>query len=144
MTQILVVGHGGFATTLLETARMLAGSIGRAEAVDFPVGTGVDALTSRVAAAIDALIVERADDAPPDPVLLLTDVAGGSPSRVALGEALAGRAEVVTGVNLPMLLDALFGADASAPAELAVRVAASAQAGIRNLGSEVRGQGVSA
>ncbi len=143
MTQILVVGHGGFATTLLETARMLTGGTGRALAVEFPVGTGVDELAAHVAATVDTLIAERATGAAPD-VLILTDVAGGSPSRVALGEALAGRAEVVTGANLPMLLDALFGAEATPAAELARRVVASAQAGIRNLGSEVRGQGVSA
>lgn len=142
MTQILVVGHGGFATTLLETARMLIGTTGSAQAVEFPVGTGVDDLTAHVSAAVDSLNTERGVDA--EPVLILVDVAGGSPARVGLGEALAGRAEVVSGANVPMLIEALFGAATTPAAELARRVAASAQAGIRNLGSEIRGEGVPA
>ena len=144
MTQILVVGHGRFATTLLETARMLTGTTGHALAVQFPVGTGVDELTAQVSAALDTLIADRGENAGAGQVLVLADVAGGSPARVALGEALAGRAEVVSGANLPMLIDALFGAETTEPAELARRVIASAQAGIRNLASEIRGGGVPA
>lgn len=140
MTQILVVGHGAFATTLLETARMLTGSTGHARAVQFPVGTGVSELTDTVSAAIDALIEER--DGDPERVLVLADIAGGSPARVALAEALAGRAEVVTGANLPMLIDALFAPDTTTPDELARQVAGSAQAGIRNMGAEIREGGV--
>jgi mannose/fructose-specific phosphotransferase system component IIA len=140
MTQILVVGHGAFATTLLETARMLTGSAGHARAVQFPVGTGVSELTDTVSAAIDALIEER--DGEPERVLVLADIAGGSPARVALGEALAGRAEVVTGANLPMLIDALFAPETITPAELACQVAGSAQSGIRNMGAEIREGGV--
>jgi mannose/fructose-specific phosphotransferase system component IIA len=140
MTQILVVGHGAFATTLLETARMLTGSTGHARAVQFPVGTGVSELTDTVSAAIDALIEERDGDR--ERVLVLADIAGGSPARVALGEALAGRAEVVTGANLPMLIDALFAPDTMTPDELARQVAGSAQSGIRNMGAEIREGGV--
>jgi mannose/fructose-specific phosphotransferase system component IIA len=140
MTQILVVGHGAFATTLLETARMLTGSTGHARAVQFPVGTGVSELTDTVSAAIDALIEERDGDR--ERVLVLADIAGGSPARVALGEALAGRAEVVTGANLPMLIDALFAPDTTTPDELARQVAGSAQSGIRNMGAEIREGGV--
>ncbi|BCJ30863.1 PTS fructose transporter subunit IIA [Actinocatenispora sera] len=144
MTQILVVGHGDFATTLVETARMLTGTAGRAVAVPFPVGTGVDELTAQVSAALDTLVAAGGAGADPERVLVLADVAGGSPARVALGEALAGRAEVVTGANLPMLIDALFGAETTPAAELARRVVVSAQAGIRNLGSQIREGGVPA
>lgn len=140
MTQILVVGHGAFATTLLETATMLTGSTGRARAVQFPVGTGVPELTATVSAALDELIDER--DGQAERVLVLADIAGGSPARVALGEALAGRAEVVTGANLPMLIDALFAPETLTSAELAEQVVGSAQAGIRNMGAEIREGGV--
>lgn len=137
MTDIVVVGHGRFAPGLLQTARMIAGPVGTATAVEFPVGTGVDTLTKDLAHAIDTLRAARPDDARDEPVLVLTDVAGGSPSRVALGEALAGRAEVVTGANLPMLLDALFAPVTTTAGELALQVAQSARAGVRNLGVEL-------
>ncbi|QGP91538.1 hypothetical protein MGLY_08740 [Neomoorella glycerini] len=38
-----------------------------------------------------------------DGVLLLVDVAGGSPANIALEMVTAGNRAVVTGVNLPML-----------------------------------------
>src|SRR5689334_23068266 len=40
----------------------------------------------------------------PRGVLLLTDMFGGTPSNLALSFLDAGRVEVVTGVNLPMLI----------------------------------------
>jgi mannose/fructose/sorbose-specific phosphotransferase system IIA component len=144
MTQILLVGHGDFAKNLLETAQMLTGPNDRALAVQFPVGTGVEELTARVAAAVDTLSAKRDESGSAEQVLVLADVMGGSPARVALGEVLAGRAEVVTGANLPMLIEALAGAKKTAPADLARKVVASAQSGIRHFGSELRERGVSA
>ncbi len=138
MTQILVVGHGGLATALLETARMLIGTTGQAQAVSFPVGMGVDELAAQVSSAVDALQADSTADTEATRVLILADVVGGSPARAALGEAVAGRAEVVAGVNLPMVIDALFSADNMGADELARKVMVSAQAGIRNLGSEIR------
>jgi PTS system mannose-specific IIA component len=40
----------------------------------------------------------------PHGVLLLTDMFGGTPSNLALTFLAAGRVEVLTGVNLPMLI----------------------------------------
>ena len=144
MTQILLVGHGDYAKTLLETAQMLTGASDRALAIQFPVGTGVEDLSAQVAAAIDTLAAKRDENGMSEQVLVLADVVGGSPARVALGEVLAGRAEVVTGANLPMLIEALAGARKTAPADLARKVVASAQSGIRHFGSDLREGGVSA
>ena len=114
-----------------------------AVALQFPVGMGVDELTTQVAAAVDTLGAEENGGAAGQ-VLVLADVMGGSPARVALGEVLAGRAEVVTGANLPMLIEALAGARTMALPDLARKVAASAQSGIRHLGEDLRKGGVPA
>lgn len=37
-------------------------------------------------------------------MLILTDIYGGTPSNLALGMRAAGRVEVVSGVNLPMVV----------------------------------------
>ncbi|WP_083459944.1 PTS sugar transporter subunit IIA [Jiangella muralis] len=137
MTTIVVTGHGSFATSLVETAQMIVGSTEHVHPVDFPVGAGVEDLTARVAA-----VIEQANPAgEPGRVLILADVLGGSPARVALAEAAAGRADVVTGVNLPMLIDlALAAGTASAP-ELAARAVTAGQDGIRDAGTLVRPEG---
>ncbi len=137
MTTIVVTGHGSFATSLVETARMIVGSTENVQAVDFPVGSGVEELTERVGAAID-----RANPAgEPGRVLILADVLGGSPARVALTEAAAGRADVVTGVNLPMLIDLALSAGTATAPELAARAVTAGQDGIRDAGTLVRPEG---
>jgi mannose/fructose/sorbose-specific phosphotransferase system IIA component len=139
MVKILLVGHGAVATALLDTARMVAGPLGDARAIEFPAGMGIEELTDRVRSAIDEL---RADA--DERVLILTDVAGGSPSRVALTEALADHAEVVTGVNLPMVIEALFAPITMTLQELVPRIVDAGRAGVRDLGAELSGRGVDA
>lgn len=133
MTSIVVTGHGSFATSLLETAEMIVGSTQNVHAVDFPVGSGVDELTERVSSLIDRL--NGAGE--PGQVLVLADVLGGSPARVALAQAAAGKADVVTGVNLPMLIDLALSAGTSSASELADRAVTAGRDGIRDAGSLV-------
>ncbi|RIQ21649.1 PTS sugar transporter subunit IIA [Jiangella rhizosphaerae] len=137
MTSIVVTGHGSFATSLVETAEMIVGSTEHVHAVDFPVGSGVDELTERVESLIDR--VNPAGE--PGRVLILADVLGGSPARVALAQAAAGRADVVTGVNLPMVVDLALGAGTSSAPELAARAVTAGQDGIRDAGALVRPEG---
>jgi mannose/fructose/sorbose-specific phosphotransferase system IIA component len=139
MIKIILVGHGGVAAAMLETARMLVGPLGDARTIDFPAGVGVEELADRVRNAIDELQA-RGDER----VLILTDVAGGSPSRVALTEALADRAEVVTGVNLPMVIEALFGCSTMTMQDLVPRIVDAGRAGVRDLGADLSGRGVDA
>lgn len=117
---------------------MIAGPVGTATAVDFPIGTGIEDLAAKVSQAVDDLVGNRSEGSTPEKVLILTDVTGGSPARIALGEALRGRAEVLAGVNLPMLLEALFTPPSLDLRDVVERVMSAAQAGIRNLGSEIR------
>ena len=140
MTCIIVTGHGSFASALLETAGMIVGSTDGSHPVDFPVGTGVDDLTERLRALIATEHAERPDES----VLILADLLGGSPARVALAEAAAGRAEVVTGVNLPMLVDILLAGSEATAKDLAARAVTNGQEGIRDLGPLLREQGASA
>lgn len=137
MTTIVVTGHGSFATSLVETAQMIVGSTESVHPVDFPVGTGVDDLTEQ----LGSLIARLNPEGEPGRVLILADVLGGSPARVALAEAAAGRADVVTGANLPMLIDLALGAGDSASSELAARAVASGRDGIRDAGSLLRQEG---
>jgi len=58
---------------------------------------GVEDLTKEITAAIKKLDQGQG-------VLILTDLFGGTPSNLSLSLLKAGKVEVVTGVNLPMLL----------------------------------------
>ena len=114
MRPIVITAHGSLASALLSTTEMILGPSPSVRAVDFEVGMGVEDLQRRVEAAMNELGREGR-------VLLLADIAGGSPSRVAATIALGRDVDVLTGVNLPMVIAALTEADTAAAAAEAAR-----------------------
>ncbi len=96
MIGVLVVSHGRVAEELVQAARTIVGDFPRAAAVS--IGWSDDMSAGR--AAIERAL--REVDAG-DGVLVLTDMFGGTPTNVSL-PYLSARVEIVTGVNLPMLI----------------------------------------
>ncbi len=97
MVGLVVATHGGLADELLRTAQGIVGPLAQCEAVT--VGgssSSMDDARTRLGEA-----VKRVDTG--DGVLVLTDMFGGSPANLAL-TFLDDNLEVVTGVNLPMIL----------------------------------------
>jgi PTS system mannose-specific IIA component len=94
---VVVISHGQLATELLNAAEMIVGDLPGFSAVS--IGWHDDVTVAR--AALEQAIgkVERGRG-----VLLLTDMFGGTPSNLGMAFLEAGRIEVVTGVNLPMLI----------------------------------------
>jgi len=107
MVGILILSHGDLARELLRAAETVAGTPAvstpavstpqRFEALALNWTEEVSEAQSRVAAAIG-----RLDQG--DGVLILTDMFGNTPSNVALSFEEAGKVEVVSGVNLPMVV----------------------------------------
>ena len=100
MVGLVVVAHGRLAASLLESAALIAGEPELAAAVDFGMEEGPDALREKVVSAVESLGGE---------VLLLVDLPGGTPSNVCARLALERGLRVVSGVNLPMLVEVLLG-----------------------------------
>jgi PTS system mannose-specific IIA component len=94
---VVVITHGMLATEMLNAAEMIVGDLPRFTAVSIGWHDDVAVATSAMARAI-----ERVDSGAG--VLLLTDMFGGTSSNLAMTFLEAGRVEVVTGVNLPMLI----------------------------------------
>jgi PTS system mannose-specific IIA component len=95
MIGIVVVTHGNLAGELVQAARTIVGDIPGIAAVS--IGWADEAATAR--AAIDAALAEVGADG----ALILTDMFGGTPTNLSL-PSLSERVEIVTGVNLPMLI----------------------------------------
>ncbi|MBI4474393.1 MAG: PTS sugar transporter subunit IIA [Acidobacteria bacterium] len=93
----LVVTHGRLAIELLNAAEMIVGEIHHVAAVSLGWHDDVDMATSMIEKAL-----ERVKS--PDGVLILTDMFGGTPTNIASTFLDQGKVEVVTGVNLPMLI----------------------------------------
>lgn len=97
MIGIIVLTHGNMARELLQAVRIISGPVESCEAISMPWEIDFREGMRMVGEAI-----ERLDTG--DGVLILTDMYGGSPSNIAMTFLDKGHVEVITGVNLPMLL----------------------------------------
>src|SRR5215467_239981 len=93
----LIVTHGRLAIELLNAAETITGEIHHIAAVS--LGWHDDVGT---AAVMVQKTMERVNTG--DGVLILTDMFGGTPTNIASTFLNEGKVEVVTGVNLPMLI----------------------------------------
>lgn len=97
MIGVVVVTHGQLAVELLNAAEMIVGELPQFTAVS--IGWHEDVNDAR--ADIEAAIARVRGD---KGVLLLTDMFGGTPSNLGMTFLEADGLEVITGVNLPMLI----------------------------------------
>src|SRR2546425_3935748 len=94
---VVVVTHGQLATELVNAAEMIVGDLPRFTAVSIGWHDDVNDAREDIAQAI-----ERVGGS--EGVLLLTDMFGGTPSNLGMTFLETDRLEVITGVNLPMLI----------------------------------------
>lgn len=97
MTGIVVVTHGQLARELVSAAEMIIGEIPNVTAVSIGWHESPDDALREIEDAI-----KRADSG--KGTVVLTDMFGGTPSNLSLTFLEKDRVEVVTGVNLPMLI----------------------------------------
>ncbi|MDQ2937628.1 MAG: PTS sugar transporter subunit IIA [Acidobacteriota bacterium] len=93
----VIVTHGHLAGELLAAAEMIVGPISFITAVSIGWHDDVDAARDEVQRAITRVSQGAG-------VLLLTDMFGGTPTNIASMFLEDGKFEVVTGVNLPMVI----------------------------------------
>ena len=98
MIGVVVVTHGQLAIELLNAAEMIVGDLPRFAAVSIGWHDDVSDAREDIAQAIERV---RGDGAG---VLLVIDMFGGTPSNLAITFIEANQIEVITGVNLPMLI----------------------------------------
>jgi len=101
MVGIILASHGQFAAGIKQSGQMIFGEQEKVEAVTFMPNEGPDDLKAHLEEAI-------AKFDPEDSVLFLIDLWGGSPFNQANGlyEAHKDNWAIVTGLNLPMLIEA--------------------------------------
>jgi mannose PTS system EIIA component len=92
----LIVTHGHLANELLSAAERIETNIGVIEAVPLEWTDTVDEAREKIRLALARLGT--------DAVIIFTDMFGGTPSNISLSFLEKDRVEIVTGVNLPMIV----------------------------------------
>jgi PTS system mannose-specific IIA component len=93
----LIVTHGNLAYELLNAARQIEADVAGIEAVPLEWSDTVDEAREKIAAGLERIGRDRG-------VIIFTDMFGGTPSNISLSFLQQGRVEIVTGVNLPMIV----------------------------------------
>jgi mannose PTS system EIIA component len=97
MIGALIVTHGNLAHELLNAARQIETDVSGIEAVPLEWTESVDAAREKIRLALERIGADR-------DVIIFTDMFGGTPSNISLSFLEKGRVEIVTGVNLPMIV----------------------------------------
>jgi mannose PTS system EIIA component len=114
MIGLVLVTHAGIAQELVKSAEMIMGTIEGVEAVSINPNDQVDKIRESIETAIRS--VDKGS------VIIMTDMFGGTPSNMSLSFLQDNHIEVVTGVNLPMMIKFLADRSKFGVAELAEKL----------------------
>ena len=98
MIGLLIISHCDLGKELLNAAELIFGRIDAAKAISITQTTESEKLLKMISAEIKSLDKGQG-------VLLLTDMFGGTPSNLSFSFLKEERVEVLTGVNLPMVVE---------------------------------------
>jgi len=120
MIPILVCTHGESAPKLVESAEMIAGKQAECQTVSFKMGESLDVLKSDMVAHIEKF--QTADN-----LLVFVDLKGGTPFNVLVQLTKQyPKMDIVTGVNIPMLMQTFIQRSLNISKEELIRMAIDA------------------
>lgn len=132
MIYIIVATHGTLGTSLVETALTVLGGDEILTAIGLTTGASFEEFEQGLSNAVQK-------HASKGRVLILTDMFGGTPSRIGMTLHETGKVEIITGVSLPMLLKALQLSESNEDlVEVAQKVRKAGERGI-SVASEILG-----
>jgi len=97
MIGVLIITHGNLGFELIKAAEMIRGNMEGVVPISVDATKAVEDVKKEITVAI-----KKADSG--NGVLIMTDLFGGTPSNISLSFLKEGKVEVITGVNLPMML----------------------------------------
>ena len=97
MIGVVIVSHYRLAEEMLQAVRLIVGEAKNFRAIGFDPSVAPEDMRARIDKALREVDTGEG-------VLVLTDMFGGTPSNLCLSFLEEGRIEIVTGVNLPMLV----------------------------------------
>ena len=97
MIGLLIVTHSNLGREIIKATEFIVGRVEATDTVSITDTSDSEGIHKRIQKKVEAL--DRGQG-----VLILTDMFGGTPSNISLSFLKEGQVEVLTGVNLPMVL----------------------------------------
>lgn len=135
MVGVLVITHYNLGVELVAAAVMISGNIDGIQTISIDPKKDPEKLRKDISMAIKNLDTG-------DGVLIITDMFGGTPSNLSLSFLEEGKVEVLTGINLPMLIKLSTYRENKPLNDLATQLKSFGQKNI-NLASEIMNKKVS-
>ena len=124
MFGIVVATHGEFGKEMVATLQMILGSTESIQAIALLPSESLEGFKSKMEETLKKV------DSKNEGALVLVDMMGGTPFNVAMLTAQSHQLQVVTGVNLPMLIKLATGQDESDLETLAIETQKVAREGV--------------
>lgn len=134
MIAVLLVSHGDLANALLHAAEMIMGPQPGVSTLCLDASESLATFHLRVASAVQA--ADRGEG-----VLVLVDLAGGTPANASLAALRTENCMCLSGANLPMLLEVLQARETCGLSQLTQRVLTAGRNGIVDLRAALEGIG---
>ncbi|HJP78553.1 MAG TPA: PTS mannose transporter subunit IIAB [Pseudonocardiaceae bacterium] len=133
---VIFVGHGGYAAGVRDAAEMILGEQEHVGTVSLPPNGSLEQLGEDIAAELTRLGAQ--DGANDAEALVLADLMGGSPSNAAARIALTNpNLHLVSGLNLPMVLEVLTSIEETAAGLAGVALHAGRE-GVQDVAAQLR------
>ena len=121
---IIIITHGNFGAELKKSAELVLGPLKDVYCLSLNEGTDPMELSEELAE-----ILEKA----PDNTIILTDLFGGTPSNISAIYATKKNYTVISGVNLPILVEAEMSRTESGNEDMTERLISAGTSGIVNI-----------
>ncbi|MFH1059844.1 MAG: PTS sugar transporter [Pseudomonadota bacterium] len=132
MIGLVLISHARLARELVNAAEFILGRIEQVETVSVEANLDANHLRRLLTGALEK--VDKGQGA-----LIITDMFGGTPNNISLAFLDPGKIEVVTGMNLPMLIKAATARSGKSLEDLA-RVVCDAGRGAISVAGEILSQ----
>ena len=136
MVQIIVASHGPLSVSIVKSASLITGSSGVADikTISITMETSVEEARKAVETVLGSFDEN-------DEILALTDIYGGSITRVITEYIGLRKIDVITGVNLGILLESILMKDTLEYDELVNYLIENGKNGIRHINTELESEG---
>jgi len=123
MIGVILITHGALGKELLISAERILGTQEHVRVISVEPGDGLETIRERLSAII------KSGEFPKE-IIMLVDIFGGTPSNASLSFAVNPGVEILSGVNLPMLIALFTERENTSLSELTLKIEGLGKKGI--------------